>query len=135
MRKYIRHPSDIPIEFSSIGLGIIRKEHINDIGNGGLCFSSKADISSGAEIIIRIAIRDPAFQARGVVAWSRRVKDHFDIGVQFIDAETEFGVRMIEQVCYIEKYRREIFMKEGRNLSSGEAAAEWIAKYAADFPR
>lgn len=135
MRKYIRHPSDIPIECRAIGLGINRKERMNDIGPGGLCFSSKADISSGVEIIIRIAIRDPAFQARGVVAWSRRVQDHYDIGVQFVDSETEFGVRMIEQVCYIEKYRREIFQKEGRRLSSGEAAAEWISKYAADFPR
>jgi len=42
---------------------------------------------------------------------------------------------MVEQLCYIERYRREVREKEGRELDSSSAAAEWIAKYAANFPR
>ena len=41
---------------------------------------------------------------------------------------------MVEQICHIEQYRREVLKKEGRRLSSEEAASEWIVKYASDFP-
>ncbi len=42
---------------------------------------------------------------------------------------------MIEQVCYIEQYRKEVLKKEGRKLSGEEAAMEWVEKYAKDSPR
>ena len=41
---------------------------------------------------------------------------------------------MIEQICHIEHYRAEVEGKEGRELSSQEAAKEWISSYAGDFP-
>ncbi|MCZ7563309.1 MAG: hypothetical protein M5U08_05410 [Burkholderiales bacterium] len=41
---------------------------------------------------------------------------------------------MVEQVCHIEEYRRAVARDEGRTLSTEEAAAEWIAEYAARFP-
>ena len=42
---------------------------------------------------------------------------------------------MVEQACYIKQYQREILASEGRELSSDEAAMEWIGKYAASFPK
>jgi hypothetical protein len=41
---------------------------------------------------------------------------------------------MVEQVCHIKQYSKEILEKEGRKLSDEEAAVEWIEKYAKDFP-
>jgi hypothetical protein len=41
---------------------------------------------------------------------------------------------MIEQICHIEHYRKEVKLVEGRELSSEEAADEWITRYAGDFP-
>jgi hypothetical protein len=41
---------------------------------------------------------------------------------------------MVEQVCSIERYRREVEAGEGRVLTAPEAAAEWIARYAGRFP-
>jgi len=43
-------------------------------------------------------------------------------------------VRMIEQICYIEHYRKEVLLNEGRRITSEQAALEWIEKYAQDFP-
>jgi hypothetical protein len=43
-------------------------------------------------------------------------------------------LRMVEQICQICHYQREILEKEERSLSGAEAAAEWVAKYARDFP-
>jgi hypothetical protein len=43
-------------------------------------------------------------------------------------------VRLIEQICYIEHYRQEVLISEGRKLTSEQAALEWIEKFAQDFP-
>lgn len=41
---------------------------------------------------------------------------------------------MVEQVCYIEHYRAEIKLTEGRELGTEEAAKEWISLFASQFP-
>jgi hypothetical protein len=41
---------------------------------------------------------------------------------------------MVEQICHIEDYRQSVCRVEGRQLSAEEAAVEWIAQYAAQFP-
>ena len=40
---------------------------------------------------------------------------------------------MVEQVCQIEHYRREVLRVEGRVLDAESAAVEWIGRYAAEF--
>ena len=89
----------------------------------------------GCAIHIQISIRKPVFEANGIVVWCRRANGHYDVGVSFRDTHTEFGVRMVEQVCYIEQYKKEVLEKEGRVLSGEEAAFEWIEKHADSFPR
>jgi hypothetical protein len=39
---------------------------------------------------------------------------------------------MVEQVCHIEHYRKEVMVCEGRQLTSEDAAKEWVAKYASN---
>ena len=48
---------------------------------------------------------------------------------------TAYAVRMVEQVCHIESYRQRLSQERGRDISSEEAAQEWISHYAADFPQ
>ncbi|HEU0077282.1 MAG TPA: hypothetical protein VFQ76_06510, partial [Longimicrobiaceae bacterium] len=60
--------------------------------------------------------------------------DHFCIGVQFLDAGDAFRARMVEQVCSIDRYRRQVREREGRELTGQEAAEEWIRDHAARFP-
>ncbi|OIO67006.1 MAG: hypothetical protein AUJ57_12035 [Zetaproteobacteria bacterium CG1_02_53_45] len=45
-----------------------------------------------------------------------------------------FRMRMIAQLYQIECYRREQWQQRGRLLSHNQAAVEWIACYAEDFP-
>ena len=40
---------------------------------------------------------------------------------------------MVEQICHVEHYRRQVRQIEGRQLDGEEAAQEWVSKYAADF--
>jgi len=66
--------------------------------------------------------------------WCKEEPTCFEIGVQFDTPTTEFAMRMVEQVCYIEQYRRDVLHYEHRELAPEEAAREWIEKYATDFP-
>ena len=135
MRKFIRHPSDIPIEYDLRDVIAHRSEYLTNVGHGGLCFRSRCDIELGATINVRIPVCQPIFEARGVVVWCRKTEGYFEVGVSFSDVETEFGVRMVEQVCQIEHYKNEVLAREGRTMSGADAAAEWIEKNAAGFPR
>lgn len=147
MRKYIRHPSSIPLHFQvEENLQTIKNE-IKDISVGGLCFSTDQPMSPGTKIHIRIPLtffadKSPsrnlfdaeAFDADGYVTWCQREAGKYAVGIQFDDQSTQFGVRMVEQVCHIEQYRSGVLKGEGRALDEEEAAREWVEKYAADFP-
>jgi len=132
MRSYIRHPTDIPIE--------VRLHRANEvcpmrnIGGGGLCFELEHPVPKGSTLHIRIPIRNEPFEADGVVVWCKRQNGHYEVGVRFSEEGSGFAVRMVEQVCHIEHYRRQALELEGRYLSREDAAREWIARYAADFP-
>jgi PilZ domain-containing protein len=135
MRKFIRHPSDIPIDFELENLAVDKKNLLNDISEGGLSFQSKRFVEPGSVMMVRIPLRNPIFEEEATVAWCKNNGDSFDVGVRFIGDATDFRLRMIEQVCHIEHYKKEIMANEGRALSGTEAASEWVSKFAKDFPR
>ncbi len=134
MRQFIRHPVEIPLEYE---LGKIRSangDHVVNISMGGLAFQSDRKIDRGTEITIRIPLINARRHMKGVVVWSKKSSDHYETGVKFIDPETRFRARMIEQLCHIEQYRRRALRESGRELSGEEAAKEWIERYAGKFP-
>ncbi len=135
MRKYIRHPATIPIFYDQIDLAAKRKDWLKDISLGGLCFQSKRLIEAGTVLLIQIPLATPVFQERAMVVWCQPTNAHYDIGVRFMAEESNFRMRMVEQVCYIEKYKQDMVELEGRELSGEEAALEWIRKYARNFPQ
>jgi len=134
MREYIRHPSEIPIEYSISDAVAPQKKPLNNISTGGLCFRSDNSIKDGTEVMIHIPHIEPPFSVKGVVVWCHEKSGNYDVGVKFMDSASEFRVRNIEQVCYIEQYRKDELQQKGRRISAEEAAMEWVAKYAKDFP-
>jgi len=136
MRSYIRHPSDIPIRVTATETELIHHPQIlNNISHGGLSFTAKKPVKEGMCIHLKIDSVDPAFEADGLVTYCSQEEDAFMIGIEFIRRDDLFVARMVEQVCHIEHYKREMSQEEGRELSGEEAAREWISKYAAKFPR
>ena len=134
MRQFIRHPSDIPITYSVAHVGSCWKNRLRNISRGGLCFRADTSIERGCVIHIAIPIREPEFTVTGTIVWCRKTNRHFEVGVRFADENTEFAGRMIEQICHINHYQRQILEREGRQLSGEEAAMEWVARFARDFP-
>ncbi len=134
MRKYIRHPSDIPIEFDVVDGAHGRHETLNNISLGGLSFQSQTALPVGRVVNFRIPFVKPPFETVGRVVWCKRRRMGYDIGLELTNPDEAFRTRMVEQVCHIEHYKREIYKTEGRQMSGQEAALEWISKYAHLFP-
>jgi Tfp pilus assembly protein PilZ len=134
MRRFIRHPTDIPIQ-------VVREdsataiEAIRDISRGGLCFQYHKPLATGEMVCLKIALTEPVFETHARVIWCQPEDGAWQVGVEFLDPDDQFRVRMVEQVCHIEQYRREQYDRSGRQLTSHEAALEWIEKFAKTFPR
>lgn len=135
-RRFLRHPSDIPIEFSMPSEERAAEQgNVHDVSVGGLAFESECCPDRGAVIAIRIPFVHPAFETQGRVVWCRDQDGRYEVGVQFLSSSDAFRARMVEQVCQIERYKREVREREGREIDGDAAAQEWIQKNAAGFPR
>ncbi len=132
MRAYIRHPIDIPLNVD-IRKPPVKIHSLKDVSEGGLCFYTDHALPSGTLIHISIPIDDNRYEEDCIVMWSKQVEKGFLTGVRFKDSASAFRARMMEQVCYIEQYRKEQ-LKQGRPLQWAEAAREWIEKFGASFP-
>lgn len=134
MRSFIRHPSDVPIDYQLDELVAEGTDFLKNVSRGGLAFHSRTQLNKGAMIRIIIPLTNPVFEALGRVSWCEPEDQGFEIGIEFADEDDVFRARMVEQICYIEQYKQDILEKEGRKLTGEEAAAEWINEYATGFP-
>jgi Tfp pilus assembly protein PilZ len=130
-KPFIRHPSEIPIEIG-ISKSTCKNRGLSHFNLGGLIFESNQNWQRGSLIGIRIPLIDPMFETTGQVVWCKNKTTYFDVGVEMTDKEDAFRVRMVEQACQIESYKNRL-KQQGRNLTTNEAAMEWISEYAADF--
>ena len=138
MRQYIRHPTNIPIECSIADIPLESRTQMRNVSRNGLSFTSGKCIAPGSNIHLRIPLNSVEFDVIGVVMWCHDNDEQdvqYEMGVKFTSDETEYSVRMIEQMCHIEQYRQQIQQREGRQISSEEAGKEWMEKFAADFPQ
>jgi Tfp pilus assembly protein PilZ len=134
MWQFIRHSTTIPIEYAIGDSTVYSKEYLKNISQGGLCIRADVNIKPGSEILIRIPMCMPVFEAEGVVIWCNKANKKYEVGVKFTDKETEFRLRMVEQICYIEPYKKKTLKKESQKLSEEAYTEEWIDKYAKYFP-
>ena len=133
-RRFIRHPSRMPIRFDLQGDRTCCDERLCNVSEGGLCFVTKVMLDTGLAIRVTIPVLGEQFAADGIVAWCRSVGRGYEVGVRFVSQQDRFSVRMVEQLCYIEDYRRQVEREEGRHLTSEQAAEEWIERFADRFP-
>lgn len=138
VRKFIRHPAGVPIQ---VTLDWAEDENdetvdqtITNVSLGGLAFVSHKPL----ELLERVRVCIPVLNQEnflvGNVVWCEKSGGAYEIGIEFEKSKDVYRLRMIEQICHIEHYRKEIARVEGRELNAQEAATEWISKYAGDFP-
>ena len=132
MRTYIRHPTSIPIQVCAGGDEDSRVR-VRNLSAGGLCFITDKPVKVGTMVEFDIPVIKPDYHGRGVIVWRREQSSNsYEVGVRFTSDDEFYRTRMVEQVCQIEDYRQRLALK-GRQLSSEEAALEWIERYSANF--
>jgi len=133
-RRFIRHPTRMPIRFELRGDRLWHDDCLRNVGEGGLCFATAMALDPDLAIRLTIPVLGEQYALDGAVAWCRRTTSGYEVGVRFFTPQDRFCVRMVEQLCYIEDYRLQVETEEGRRLSSEQAAREWVERFADQFP-
>lgn len=132
MRRFVRHPSDIPIEVTVAEAP--ESCSMVTISQGGLSCEVANPVAIGCRVDVSIPSVTPPYRGSAEVMWCESTGgDRYELGLRFTDQEEAFKARMVQQVCQIEQYKNLVFERDGRLLDGEAAAAEWISKYAADF--
>ncbi|PHS76035.1 MAG: pilus assembly protein PilZ [Porticoccus sp.] len=134
MRHFIRHPSDFPILVSSEESSNGDQASPCNISQGGLACQLTRGFSPGTAVTMYILSLQLDYRISGRVTRCIPCAKGFRVGIQFNDKTESFKSRMVEQVCLIEHYRRELD-PEGRVLDSEAAAQEWIACFGSQFAK
>jgi PilZ domain len=133
MRQFIRHPVNIPIEIHERDSGEGLRAESSNVSRGGLALQCDRAMTPGTIAHLRIDCVTPRFEASARVAWCLPSDCGYELGVEFMVPEDALRARMVEQVCYIENYRRRVQDTEQRAMTANEAAHEWIEKYGSRF--
>lgn len=137
-RRATRHSTGMPLQLAETDIKHRHAVPCANISTGGLACYAASPVPPGTAVSIDFPALPGDTSLTGTVAWCRAVEnvdEVFDIGVEFsADNDDSYRVRLCEQICRIERYKRDVLLDEGRFLTSDEAAAEWIAEHAAAFP-
>jgi len=131
---FLRHPYDIPIKVLVLSPSEFPNANLGEVKKIGLVF--KNDVPLDSEILVRITIPivQPYFELLAYTCRCHKRGNAYEVGVVLMKDEDVMRVRMVEQICYIEHYRRAESEKVGHLISGNEAALKWVQKYAARFP-
>ncbi len=131
--EFVAHPRDLPLDITLIEDQPFPQINEERAGFVGITYLTSHPFDNGRCVRVTLEEIDPNFCASGRIVECTREPDGYLISIEFPSSEECYCVRMIEQLSQIEHYRRQAKMN-GRRLNYNEAAAEWIQKFAANFP-
>ena len=133
MRSHPRHQTNIPVHLNYEQMTKTHDSELINVSLGGLSFLLPEPASIGDEVEVFLKLVDPPTKIIGHIMWCKRFANHFQVGLKFSRDEDPFLTRMVDQICRIEDYRLQTMETRGVEMSSEEAAAEWISKYAKEY--
>lgn len=135
IRRHVRHVTGIPIEITIDFDRSYRAEDesVTNVSLGGLSFIASDRLDVGESIQVKIPVLNEEHSLDGLVVWCNKTAKGYEVGLEFNDPEEVERLRMIEQISQIESFRQDLEKREGRKLSSEQAAREWVSKYAGEF--
>jgi hypothetical protein len=138
-RKYIRHPLSYPVKTRIIKSGTGSEEKdvagkTDNIGPGGVLFTSKDSIPVKFEVEIEVVVEKRKFLMDGRVVRCRRTDDgRYCIAVAFNTSNELLKARMMEQVVRIKAFKDRLEKRYHVSLDFAEVAKEWIKRYSEYF--
>jgi hypothetical protein len=105
-RRYVRHPTDIPVEVREMDHSEMNIEHLKNVSFGGIAFESDRCWKQDSIISINVLV-EPPINLNGKVVWCKQHDKHFEVGVQLIDTTTrDSRNHLVNEACEIERYKQ-----------------------------
>lgn len=101
-----------------------QNECLNDISFEGLAFESKIEYRRGTILTVHIPVTKPSFQVISEVVWCKYNDGNYRIGVKFLQIQNGYRMKMLEQLSFIETYRKRVYFDESRSLTCEQAYGE-----------
>ena len=96
MRRFLRHPSDMPVELVQRKHAFLPRQRLNNISLGGVACNSSKGFRKGTAVELRIPLLGEQARYPGVVAWCRKQQeDSYLVGIAFIDEDTLCRASMV----------------------------------------
>lgn len=129
----IQHPDEFPIEFHPN-----HRDPIPTCDKQGLQLLCRSQQAYQQGLVLDISVPSISQQAPVTSIVERCIRDEanrrYELSLCFPCSDTQMRIRMLEQLCYIQRYRQHILVNEERQLDEQDAALEWIKHYAHLFP-
>jgi hypothetical protein len=119
-----RHTTNAQIYITVSGLSKSGFAQLNNVSFEGLSFQSPFEYNNTQVITINIPVVKPDFEVIAEIAWRRRNASGFLAGVKFLQVEKGYRMKMLEQLTFIESYRKKVLFDEDRKLSCEQAYSE-----------
>lgn len=137
IRKHVRHVTGIPIQvkldYATTDFEDGNEDTITNVSLGGLSFIADDRLEIAETIQVRFPVLYLDTTLSGKVIWCQKTRKGYEVGLEFDDKDEMERLKMIDQITDIEQYRRRKETIEGRQISSEQAAREWVTKYAGSF--
>ena len=135
IRKYVRQVTGIPVEVTLDYSDNLDADNdtITNISLGGLALVAEDPVDINEALQVRCPILNNDAQLSGKVIWCEKSRHGYEIGLEFDDPAEIERMRIIDQIIDIEKFRNQVASREGRHLSSEQAAREWVSQYTGKF--
>ena len=140
-RKVLRHLVQLPIKYCAVTPSDKevkvpqRLSKTKDISPEGLLFLSPQRFETGSLLNLSVPTQGTVFTVRACVAHICEDVELklYRIGVQFLNPDGLFKIKMAEQLYQIGQYQRKLSEKQGRQVSKTEAAELWIEEHSKEF--
>lgn len=111
LRKFFRHPAEIPIEVWRDDNIEGNCQYLTNISLGGLAFKSDHGWEINSKVCIHLLL-NPSLQITGTIIWCKKLDDTYHVGVKFLDnpqLDSHAKENMIDEVCEADLYKKILF--------------------------
>jgi c-di-GMP-binding flagellar brake protein YcgR len=135
IRRYVRSVMGIPVEVKIDYSDNLDDDDdtITNISLGGLALVSEDPIDLNESIRVACPHLNNDAKLSGKVIWCQKSRQGYEIGLDFDDPTALERMKIIDQTIDIERFRKTVEDREGRQLSDEQATKEWVSRYTGTF--
>lgn len=133
---FIYHPDHIPLNFRRLWHlpELTKDERRSGKSTLGLSFFTHKHLKAGEQVEVTVHVRGENHKFVGEVVLVKESQRGYDVGIWLRSQHDAIRARIIEQVCYIDRYLQDKQKHSSKPINKEQGTQEWIVHNAAHFP-